>query len=66
MKFRKQIKKLRPSIKFDFNFSHKEINFLDTAIYKTDSDKQETKLYRKESDRQTCLRHKSEQHKLSL
>ena len=33
MKFKQQINKVHPSIKFDFNFSHKERNFLDDVVY---------------------------------
>ena len=60
MKFKQQINEVHPSIKFDFNFSNKEINFSDTVVYKTQSGKLETKLYRKESDRQAYLHRKSE------
>ena len=60
MKFKQQINEVHPIIKLDFNFSDKEINFLDTVAYKTQSGKLETKLYRKESDRQAYLHHKSE------
>ena len=60
MKFKQQINEVQPSIKFDFDFSNKEINFLDTVVYKTQSGKLETKLYRKESDRQAYLHRKSE------
>ena len=60
MKFKQQINEVHPSIKFDFNFSNKEINFLDTVVYKTQSGKLENKLYRKESDRQAYLHRKSE------
>ena len=59
MKFKQQINEVHPSIKFDFNFSNKEINFLDTVVYKTQSGKLETKLYGKESDRQAYLHRKS-------
>ena len=48
-------------IKFGFNFSNKEISFLDTVVYKTQLNKLQTKLYRKESDRQAYLHRKSEQ-----
>ena len=51
MKFKQQINEIQPSVKFDFNSSNKEINFLDTIVYKTQSGKLETKVYRKESDR---------------
>ena len=60
MKVKQQTDEVHPSIKFDFNFSNKEINFLDTVVYKTQSGKLETKLYRKESDRQAYLHRKSE------
>ena len=60
MKFKQQIHDVHPSVKFDFNFFNKEINFLDTVIYKTQSAKLETKLYRKESNRQAFLHGKSE------
>ena len=56
---------VHPSIKFDFNFSNKEINFLDTVVYKTQSTKLETKLYRKESNRQAHL-HRKLEHSESL
>ena len=56
MKFKQQINEVHPSIKVDFNFSNKDINFLDTAVYKTQLGKLETKVYRKESDRQAyCI-----------
>ena len=55
MKFKQQFNKVHPSIKFNFNFSNKEINFLDTVVYKTQSGKLETKLYRKESDQHAYL-----------
>ena len=59
IKFKQQINEVHPSIKFDFNFSNKKINFLDTVVYKTQSGKLEAKLYRKESDRQAYLHRKS-------
>ena len=56
MKFKQQINEVHPSIKVDFNFSNKDINFLDTVLYKTQLGKLETKVYRKESDRQAyCI-----------
>ena len=61
MKFKQQINEIHPSIKFDFNFSNKEINFLDTIVYyKTQSGQLETKIYRKESNRKAYLHGKSE------
>ena len=55
MKFKKQINEVHPSIKFDFSFSNKEIPFLDSVVYKTQSGKLENKLYRKESNRQIYI-----------
>ena len=37
MKFKQQINEVHPSIKFDYNFSNKEINFLDTVVYRGES-----------------------------
>ena len=59
-KFKQQINKVHSSIKFDFDFSNKEINFVDTAVYKRQLGKLEYKLYRKESDGQAYLHRKSE------
>ena len=50
IKFKQEINEVHLSIKFEFNFSNKEISFLNTAVYKTQSGKLQTKLYRKESD----------------
>ena len=44
-KFKQRINEVHPSIKFDFKFSNKEIDFLDTVKYKTLTGKFETKLY---------------------
>ena len=65
MKFKQQINEIHPSIKFNFNFSTKEINFLETVFYKIQSGKLETKLCRKESDRQAYL-HRKPKHSESL
>ena len=65
MKFKQQINEIHSSIKFNFNFSTKEINFLDTVFYKIQSGKLETKLCRKESDRQAYL-HRKSKHSESL
>ena len=35
MKYKQQINEMHPSIKFNFNFCNKEINFLDNVVYKT-------------------------------
>ena len=60
MKFKQQINEVHPYIKFDFNFSNKEINFLDTVVYKSQLGKLETRLYRKESDQQDYFHGRSE------
>ena len=65
MKFKQQLNEVHPSITSEFNFSNKEINFLDTVVYKTQSGKLETKLYKKESDRQAYL-HRESEHPESL
>ena len=59
--FKQQINEVHSSIKFDFNFSNKEIDFLDTVVYKTQSGELETKLYRKESNPPAYFHHKSDQ-----
>ena len=60
IKFKKQINKVHPSMKFEFNFSNEEINFLDTVVYKTAWCKLEAKTYMKKSNRQAYLHRKSE------
>ena len=57
---KQRINEVHPSIKFDFKFSSKEINFLDSVVYKTPTGKLETKLYTKDTDRQPYLRRRSE------
>ena len=57
----KKQNKVHPSMKFDFNFSNEQINFLDTVVYKTESGKLETKLNINESDRQVYLHRNSKQ-----
>ena len=58
MKFKQQINEAHPSTKFDFSLSNKEINFLDTVVYKTHSGKLETKP----GTRQDYLHRKSKHH----
>ena len=60
LEFKQRINEVHPSIKFDFKFSNKEINFLDTVVYKTSTGKLETKLYMKDTDQQPYLHCKSE------
>ena len=50
----------QPSIKFDFKFSNKKNNFIDTVVYKTSTGKLETKLYQKDTGRKVYLHRKSE------
>lgn len=49
-----------PSIKCDFNFSDKEINFLDCVVYETRLGKLETRFYGKKNLIDRYFRHKSE------
>ena len=35
LEFKQRINEVHPSTKFDFNFSNKEITFLDTVVYET-------------------------------
>ena len=44
-----------PSIKFDYKFDCKQIEFLDTLVYIDQQNKLQTTLFRKSSDRQTFL-----------
>ena len=49
-----------PSIKFDYKFDCKQIEFLDTLVYIDQQNKLQTTLFRKSSDRQNFLNAKSE------
>ena len=60
LELKQQINEVHPYIKFDFTFLNKEINFLDTVLYKTPTGKRETRLYTKDRDRQPYLHCKSE------
>ena len=53
------INSLHPTIKFDPNYSVKEINFLDTVVYKVQDCNLQTKVYRKPTDRTSLLHNKS-------
>ena len=55
------IKSIHPSIKFDYEISKTEINFLDLTIYKDSKGMLATKLYTKPTDRQAYL-HKNSAH----
>ena len=48
-----------PTIKFDCNYSTKNINFLDTNICITENDEIVTKIFKKPTDQQPLLHHKS-------
>ena len=50
-----EINKVHRTIKFDYKFSIKEINFLDLTIYKDNKGKLVTKVYTKPTDRQSYL-----------
>ena len=53
------------TIKFEFQFSPKEIAFLDAMLYKNENNNIQTTLYRQTADQQTFLHGKSE-HPISL
>ena len=56
--FIKEINQVHESIKFTAEFSRKEINFLDTTIYKR-GNHLHTKSYKKPTDRSSYLHHLS-------
>ena len=51
---------IHPTIKVEYEINIKEINFLDTTVYKDIDGKLRTELYRKPSDRQNFLHSRSE------
>ena len=57
--FLKKINECHPSMKFEYEMSKTEINFLDTTVFKV-VNKLRTKLYVKPTDRQSYLHSKSE------
>ena len=57
--FVKKITECHPSIKFEYEISKTEINFLDNTVFKVDN-KLRTKVYVKPTDRQSYLHIKSE------
>ena len=59
-KFLKEMNTVHSSIKFDSTYSFKEINFLDTVVYKDANNNLQTKLYSKPTDRTSFLHHNSE------
>ena len=58
--FIEDLNKCHPTIKFDFEISPSEINFLDTTVYKDKNNILRTKLYTKSTDRHNYLHRKSE------
>ena len=64
-KFFKEINTVHETIKFDYEYSYEQVNFLDTTIYKDLNGNLATKLYKKKTDRQSYL-HKSSSHPKSL
>ena len=63
--FMSELNQKHPSIKFDYKFDCKQIEFLDTLVYIDQQNKLQTTLFRKSSDRQNFLNAKSE-HPYSL
>ena len=57
--FFKEINKVHQTIKFDYDYSKTEINFLDLTIYKDATGKLATKVYTKPTDRQAYLHRNS-------
>ena len=54
-RFFQEINQVHRTIKFDYTYSKKEINFLDLIIYKDGKGKLQTKVYTKPTDRQSYL-----------
>ena len=63
--FISELNQKHPSIKFDYKFDCKQIEFLDTLVYIDQQNKLQTTLFRKSSDSQNFLNAKSE-HPYSL
>ena len=60
-----ELNQKQPSIKFDYKFDCKQVEFLDTLVYIYQQNKLQTTLFRKSSDRQNFLNAESE-HPYSL
>ena len=58
IKFFEEINETHPSIKFDYTYSRKSINFLDTKV-NIDGNKLSTSLYTKPTDRKAYLHARS-------
>ena len=63
--FMSELNQKHPSIKFDYKFDCKQIEFLDTLVYIDQQNKLQTTLFQKSSDRQNFLNAKSK-HPYSL
>ena len=59
LSFFKEINTVHNSIKFDCNYSKKDINFLDTTVFKNERKTLSTKLYTKPTDRPGYIHSKS-------
>ena len=57
--FIEMINNVHPSIKFDTEYSYKEIHFLDTKVNISENKEIVTSLYNKPTDRNTFIHHKS-------
>ena len=55
-----ELNQKHPSIKFDYKFDSKQIQFLDTLVYIDQENKLKTNLFRKSRDRQNFLNAKLE------
>ena len=60
-KFLSYINNFHPTIKFDYTYSYKSVNFLDTTVYINPNNKLESDLYIKPTDR-TLLLHQNSFH----
>ena len=63
--FMSELNQKHPSIKFDYKFECKQMEFLSTLVYIDKQNKLQTTLFKKSCDRQTFLNAKSE-HPYSL
>ena len=57
--FNKDLNEKHPTIKFEFEISQKQVNFLDTTVYIAANKATKTKLYTKETDTHNYLHRKS-------
>ena len=64
-KFIAKINQVHPSIKFDFNYSSKSVNFLDKTFKKSSTGEVSTTLFKKGTDCHAYL-HKKSEHRESL